>query len=275
MSIRDIIPDLDGVLEHRVRNIVDGSRWSLGVSPQRYEAYLMASVNISGAAYGHTPLDVQVHIALYNIMVMCIDDFTFDLHALQEFSTRLHSGLPQLHPVLEYLVDILHRMPDFYLPYVCKAITSCTVDFINMNLFEKETEDIPLCGHALRWVKHKRALNGIGNVYAFFIFDKFSFSDINAHIQANPDVLSFYKEELAGETRNFIHDRAVATNKSVIVGLTDTADETLAALQAARSILKGQKEKDAMEQFMVGYAVFHFQSESRYYLKELTGSEFI
>ncbi|PSS05546.1 hypothetical protein PHLCEN_2v3748 [Hermanssonia centrifuga] len=280
ISIRGLICDPDGVLERRVREIVEG--WDLGVPPKRYEPHLMASVNISAAAYGHTPLDVQVHIALYTLMAICVDDFNVDTHALQEFSTRLHAGLPQLHPVLEYLVYTLHHMSDFYLPYACKVITTASTEFVDMTLFEKETEDMPLSGDALRWAEHKRVCNGIGEAYALFIYDKFSFPDIATHIQANTDIalltaymndiFSFYKEELAGETRNFIHDRAVTTNKSVSAALTDTVDEIVAAAQTARRILQGQKEKDVLGRFMAGYAAFHFHS-TRYHLKDLMGSE--
>ncbi|PSR80104.1 hypothetical protein PHLCEN_2v6805 [Hermanssonia centrifuga] len=272
ISIRGFTCDTDGTINRRVRDIVKG--WDLGVPPQRYEPYLKTGIELAAAGYGHTPVDVQVHIALYTLLGLCVDDFLVDMHALQEFSTRLNSGLPQLHPVLEYVVDILHRMSEFYLPYACKAIVISTIEFINMTLFEKEIEDMEICGDALRWVEYKRLRNGIGEAYAFFVWDKFSFPDITTHIQANPDVLSFYKEELVGEARNFIHDRAVATDTSASTALTDTVDEIVGAVKAARSILKGRKEKETLERWLVGFAAFHFQT-ARYRLKELTGSEFI
>ncbi|THG93778.1 hypothetical protein EW026_g7552 [Hermanssonia centrifuga] len=187
ISIRGFTCDTDGTINRRVRDIVKG--WDLGVPPQRYEPYLKTGIELAAAGYGHTPVDVQVHIALYTLLGLCVDDFIVDMHALQEFSTRLNSGLPQLHPVLEYVVDILHRMPEFYLPYACKAIVISTIEFINMTLFEKEIEDMEVCGDALRWVEYKRLRNGIGEAYAFFVWDKFSFPDITTHIQANPEII--------------------------------------------------------------------------------------
>ncbi len=88
------------------------------------------------------------------------------------------------------------------------------------------------------------------------------------------DILSFYKEELVGEAKNFIHDRAVTTDTSASTELTDMVDAIVGAVHAARSILKGQKDKETLQRWLVGFAAFHFQT-ARYRLKELTGSEFI
>lgn len=85
------------------------------------------------------------------------------------------------------------------------------------------------------------------------------------------DILSFYKEELAGETNNFVHDRSRVTGKDIRIVLQDILDDVVAAVARARMILQGQKEKEIWEQFLAGYVAFHFLSP-RYKLASLTES---
>ena len=57
------------------------------------------------------------------------------------------------------------------------------------------------------------------------------------------DILSFYKEEIAGERHNFVHDRARVTDKDAAGVLNDILDEVVGAVTRARSILRGAKEQ--------------------------------
>ena len=88
------------------------------------------------------------------------------------------------------------------------------------------------------------------------------------------DILSFYKEELAGERSNFVHDRAVVTGQTVSEVLSGLLEEVVASVERARVLLKGAKEKETWERFITGYVAFHFYSP-RYRLIDLTGSEYI
>lgn len=83
------------------------------------------------------------------------------------------------------------------------------------------------------------------------------------------DILSFYKEEIAGETNNFVHDRVRVTGKNTKAVLLDILDEAVNAVVRARMILKGGKEKETWERFLAGYVAFHFTSP-RYQLATLT-----
>ena len=82
------------------------------------------------------------------------------------------------------------------------------------------------------------------------------------------DLLSFYKEELVGEKKNFIHDRARVMGKDLEAALMDTMEDVIDCVNRGREVLQGEKEKQAWESFVVGYAVFHFISP-RYKLEEL------
>ena len=87
-------------------------------------------------------------------------------------------------------------------------------------------------------------------------------------IVLHSDVLSFYKEELAGERDNYVHDRALVTDKSISTVLTELVSELVESIERARSILKGDKEKEAWERLLAGYVAYHYTTP-RYRLAEL------
>ena len=95
----------------------------------------------------------------------------------------------------------------------------------------------------------------------------------NADLRDLSDILSFYKEELVGETANFVHDRAKVSGKTIPEVLSDILQEVITSVNRARTLLRGEKEKETWEKFIAGYVAFHFYSP-RYKLIELTGSEF-
>jgi hypothetical protein len=82
------------------------------------------------------------------------------------------------------------------------------------------------------------------------------------------DLLSFYKEELVGEKKNFVHDRARVMGKDLETALMDTMEDVIDCVNRGREVLQGEKEKQAWESFLIGYVAFHFISP-RYRLEEL------
>ena len=133
--------------------------------------------------FGHTHPDVQVHIALFTVLALCIDDLEIKTGALEEFVQRLHTGTRQLHPVLDNLVDNLGELPKYFPPYSAAAIFAATVQFVNSTLFDKQAEEMPLTADSMPYVLYKRARNSLGEVYGFYVWDRFSFPDIATHIQ--------------------------------------------------------------------------------------------
>ena len=88
------------------------------------------------------------------------------------------------------------------------------------------------------------------------------------------DILSFYKEEISEDTCTFIHDRATVTGQDVSEVTLWLVQQIANSVNRARSLLRGEKEKQCWERFIAGYAAFHFSS-SRYRLTELTGSQYL
>ncbi|KAF7798949.1 hypothetical protein EIP86_010177 [Pleurotus ostreatoroseus] len=273
ISINGIHHTLEGPVNQRVREIV--STWDIEESyAQSVHANLIAGVAIAISAYGHTPVATQVHIAIYTLLIISIDDFITTTDAMEEFMTRLHSGVRQLDPILQYLVENLAAMPDYFPADAAKAISTSSIIFVNQTLLDKKLERMPLHQEAREYVESKRMKNGVAEAYAYFIWDKETFPDIQAFIQSIPDIFSFYKEELAGEMSNYVHERARVTKKAAELTLMDMMNDVIDAVHRARAIVQTNVQKEALEHFLVGYVVFYFTSQ-RYRLYELTGSEYV
>jgi hypothetical protein len=86
------------------------------------------------------------------------------------------------------------------------------------------------------------------------------------------DIFSFYKEEIAEETANFVHERAAVTDKDIYGVLFDLVDEAVAVTRNARDVLVGSKERDAWERFATGYLAFH-RHTPRYRLGDILEDE--
>ncbi|KAI0090575.1 isoprenoid synthase domain-containing protein [Irpex rosettiformis] len=253
----------------------------MGLTSDRWRPFFKVGIDLGAVGYGHTRVDVQAHIALFSILGMCIDEFVASDEALDGFTARLLSGTRQLDPLLDCMVDSLRHMPDFFPPYAAKCIVLSTIEFIDSCLHDKDVEGMKLHTAALPYINFKRMRNGLAAVYAFFVWDKFSFPDVNRYIQVIPeimiydclcnDVLSFYKEQLVGEKDNYIHNRALVANKDVDVILSDVIDEVVRSVDAVRSVLQGE-EKTTWETFLKSYTAFHYMT-SRYRLTELLDGE--
>ncbi|KAI0689740.1 isoprenoid synthase domain-containing protein [Cytidiella melzeri] len=252
-----------------------------GLAPDRWQPFYKTGFDLGTIGYGHTRFDVQAQIALFSILGLCIDDFLVSDEALDCFSDRLLSGSPQLDPILDCMVDNLSRMHDFFPPYAAKTIILSAIAFIDATLHDKDNSGTSHHA-ALPYVNFRRMRSGMGEIYHFFIWDKFSFPDVYTHIQSIPeiisylnfgnDILSFHKEQLAGEKENYIHRRAIVTQKDVDAVLIDVVNEVVEAVDKARAMLVGEREKKTFEMFLKSYAAFHYMTP-RYKLAELLDGE--
>ena len=95
-----------------------------------------------------------------------------------------------------------------------------------------------------------------------------------ADLTLHSDILSFYKEEIAGEKTNLVHDLSNVLNKSIEENLESLLDEVVHAVRRGREVLSGEQERATWERLLSGWAAFHFLSP-RYRLAALTGSEYL
>ena len=87
------------------------------------------------------------------------------------------------------------------------------------------------------------------------------------------DIFSFYKEELAGERGNYVHDRQTATGQSIVEVLGAVVDDIVAAVERGRRNVRGEKAREVYERFVRGYLYMHYITP-RYYLEDLFGTDY-
>ena len=85
------------------------------------------------------------------------------------------------------------------------------------------------------------------------------------------DVLSFYKEELAGENGNYISLEVSQREQDKIPVLRDLARDVSLCVSRVTNILEGSSSEAnaAFQCFIGGYVSFHTSFDSRYHLNDL------
>ena len=81
------------------------SSWDLGLSPKLQERHASVGLLTGAVAYRHTPVEVQVAVAIYTYLGTMCDDDVMSKDALRDFGPRLFDGVPQLHPILDCFVN--------------------------------------------------------------------------------------------------------------------------------------------------------------------------
>jgi hypothetical protein len=95
------------------------------------------------------------------------------------------------------------------------------------------------------------------------LFDNGSYDSIS-------DVLSFYKEELAGENGNYISNEASQRGENKNPVFRKLAHDVSLCISNTTNILEGSGEaKAALQRFIGGYVSFHTSFDSRYHLDDL------
>ncbi|KAH9944601.1 isoprenoid synthase domain-containing protein [Amylocystis lapponica] len=280
MTIPTVRRDLD--LEARVQTTIQ----SWGLEGEIHPHEITATI-IAATAYNHiSDFDTKVQIALYTSLLTSMDhpeimgSLPFDrLH------DKLFAGTLQTESdMFGHLSRILMGMWNHYPRFAASSILRSTLQYINVTILENETRNAVLSTQALSFVEYRRDSSGISDAYASFIWEKSRFPDVQVYIRVLPDVgkyinyvndiLSFYKEELAGETGNYIHDRATISRKTAHETLHEVIDETVDALCRVRDVLGEGEARDAWENFARGYIGFHTGSP-RYRLQEIIECQYM
>lgn len=140
-------------------------------------------------------------------------------------------------------------------------------------------EEVPQSSnkHSKKFPRYLRELSGIPEAYGAFIFPPSV--PYTAYIQALPDmiiticytndILSLYKEEIAGEEANLISLLAARKRISKTEALRQVTNETLESDRVILELLENNKEAlEAYKGFRAGYVAFH-TCLTRYRLREL------
>ncbi|PCH40462.1 terpenoid synthase [Wolfiporia cocos MD-104 SS10] len=251
------------------------------------QSYLAPALILTTTCYHHiADIEIKVCIALFGTLAIALDDPSIlNAQAPDEFHRRLCSGAVQGETnILGRLTSNLNNMWGYYSPFSASSIFTSALQFVNGCLLEQcANKGIALNSNALPFITYRRNMSGLAEAVAHLIWTKDKFPDIEVYMQAIPDIcwyqnhvndiLSFYKEELSGETGNYMSDRAAASGKTTLETLREVIDETVVIVQRIRNILGEGEARDAWESFARGWIAF-YTSSPRYRLKELIDCEY-
>ncbi|KZV79138.1 terpenoid synthase [Exidia glandulosa HHB12029] len=221
---------------------------------------------------------MRLIVALLTAYFIYVDDrFLRDVAAAREFNARFARGERQGDETLAGLAQLLGELPQYFSPIAANLITTSYLNLVTAVLVEHEALDATISKDSERYATMMRTLSGAAEAYAFFVFP--AELPVQSYIQTIPDlveylcsandILSFYKEELAGETVNQVSLLAVAQGRSKADVLAALVAGCVAAHERAQRLLKPHPEAlKAYLAFARGYIEFHVVTK-RYRLHEL------
>ncbi|KAF9265366.1 terpenoid synthase [Marasmius fiardii PR-910] len=244
--------------------------------------YLNVGVVIAFTSYSHLPKCNRMHVAVYTAFATALDDiFAENYGHMEGFNERFVKGIPQDDPILDGLAQTLLDTSTYHGRVQSNLIISSTLDFVTSLRIDMDVAKMTTLSSS-SFADFCRKMSGISTAYGMFIFPREI--ELTAYVQCFPhmatyincmnDVLSFYKEEVAGEEENFASMLAKESSVSKYEAIQRIADDVAAA---DKSILMGlannQLALDSWQSFKRGYVRFH-TSCTRYKLDELLDISF-
>lgn len=241
---------------------------------------LDVGIAIGDTAYRHLKNDsTRVFIAVWTGFLTYIDD-AYETHAqgLEEFFDHFIRREPQRDEVLDQLATMIHEIPDHWGVISANFISTSEIDYLTSTLLDRTIEGMEIqSAMAPGFPQFTRRMTGISRAYCVMIFPPEL--NLKTWIQVVPDLmhcidhindlLSFYKEELAGENLNFVSMSASSDNVTKIEALGRLADEVIQCYTRASQLLQSTPAAwEAFRAFCVGYVGFHSLSV-RYKLDQL------
>lgn len=144
--------------------------------------------------YPSHPLEIQTHIGIFTWLGFIIDDTNKSIASdLVLFQSRFYTGQAQPTPLLECFAETLRGTYKFWDPVTANFIVLSALAFINANVLEtrQEFRSMVLAKVAANWPYHFRNMEGLPEVYTYFMFPKLSHPAIGKYLQAVPDIGKF------------------------------------------------------------------------------------
>ncbi|TFK38295.1 isoprenoid synthase domain-containing protein [Crucibulum laeve] len=243
--------------------------------------FIPGGVVMATTAYSHLhKQDARIFIALYTAFLIYLDDiFQKDVGLVSEFNERFIHKRAQLDPVLDSFADLLYELPQHFGRVVSNIMVTSTLNLVTALLLEHETQDMTLSPYAHGYTTFSRVMSGASEVYALFAFPTDiplqgyiqALHDMTMFINNGNDILSFYKEDLAGENVNRISNLANCFGTSKLEVLRRLSEDASTYHSQVMQILEPCPAAfEAYSHFSKGYIGFH-ASLSRYRLGELFG----
>ncbi|KXH33806.1 longiborneol synthase [Colletotrichum simmondsii] len=236
-------------------------------------------------AHPRHPVEVQGYVGLFTWLVVQYDDIVGQSNQMVEdallFHERLFRGEAQPNNLLEGIAGLLREARDHFDAVLANMLQISVLKFLTSNLLERHSgfQHMPITRAGQKFPDFYRDMSGMDQAYAVFCYPKALYPDVEAFLEAIPDmanfinisndVLSFYKEELSGDTRNYVHNRATCTGKPVLTVVAEVNRESIASARRVEKILKGRGiYEQSWNDSVRGYMAMH-TTNPRYKLTDL------
>ncbi|KAK8044072.1 terpenoid synthase [Apiospora rasikravindrae] len=233
-------------------------------------------------AYPDHSVAVQTYIAIFTWLVVQIDDITPSIkNEVEQFQQRFLRGEEQPSPILRALAAIFREAYDHWDPVLANLLVKSGLDFVTANLLDagEEFRRMQVTEAGASFPYYFRHMSGITEAYAIFTYPSGQYPDLSQFLEAIPDialfininndVLSFYKEEVAGESTNYIHNRARCERKDPLTTVREVKQEVVDCVRRVNRILEGREPYwQAWKIHMTGHVAMHTVNP-RYRLAEL------
>ncbi|KAF8634534.1 hypothetical protein AX15_000833 [Amanita polypyramis BW_CC] len=242
------------------------------------EAHLAVGVYSTVGFYPHVKdMVIRTFMTAYTALISLIDDYFADKPGpINEFNSRFVRGKAQDHPLLEAFARLLHEFHKYWNPIMADMLQCYSLAFITALAIEYRLQCATILNGS-QLARVVRNMSGISGLYSLWMFPTNASPDM--FLSALPpmirifnhgnDVLSFYKEELAGETSNYISICARVNRTNKLDELKKTVDETVDAYQQVEKLARTFPNVHGT--YMLGWAghLRFYLSLTRYRISEL------
>ncbi|KAF5338668.1 hypothetical protein D9758_018032 [Tetrapyrgos nigripes] len=236
---------------------------------------LFAGVQITTTAYGHLSDSphLQMIVALFTAFAIYMDE-AHQLGAdaqedVDRFQERLLRDQRHTDPVLQAGDVLLKEMYQYFGHIQANRIIAAALNMSTSVTLEATKIEVTEPSYAAFY----RRMSGVTDAYSFFIFPSNRNISLSDFIQTVPeigvflnhtnDILSFYKEEIAGEDVNYISLLAKSRGISKMDSLRLTVKKVIAAHEnIVRDLGCNQEALDCYRSFSQGYMAYHVYGKS-------------
>ncbi|KAI0482206.1 isoprenoid synthase domain-containing protein [Xylariaceae sp. FL0804] len=235
---------------------------------------LMVGYSYADYCFPYHALEVKVFVAIYTWLATLCDDAerVGTIPDVELFQQRWILGEPQPTIILQTWAEQLKVACKLYHPLIVNLIVTASFNLLTStalvarNGIKDKTTSPSKGGGAFAW--YIREKDDDGEAYALFTFPKAQYPELDIPIEAIDDmgrfiafandVLSFYKETLAGEVNNYIRSEAAYGDGDIFTTLKETAQGAIDCERRIASVLAGKGEyEEAWRLHAAGYIQMH------------------
>ncbi|KAH7886510.1 isoprenoid synthase domain-containing protein [Phlebopus sp. FC_14] len=241
--------------------------------------FMPGGVAIATTAYAHLhDRETRILIALFTACAIYLDDTASrNIGSVYLFNERFLRGVKHGDKIMDAFAELLLDLASRYHRVAANIMITSTLNGVTALLLEYETQGMAVSSYAYNYPTFCRVMSGASEAYALLAFpadipmDSYiqALPDLAAFVDNTNDVLSFYKEELDGESVNRISLLAACRTCSKEKILGQIADKAVEAHENILPILEhNARASEAYKHFSRGFVAFH-TAFNRYRLDDL------